>query len=233
MTQPLALSATALRGPRPLPLLGAKGNLLRFFSDPIGQLLRMHREFGEACTFTEGDLSILCLFGPGYNQQVLSDRNLFQNDTRAFFPLPKTAEQLLGGLTAMNGEVHRRQRKLMMPAFQKSRVEGYRDDMVAVTERALSRWTPGSTIDLGEEMIELTLQVALRCLFGLEDERQAHELGHLGMDFLEALTSPAAMALPYNVPGTPYAHFVRTANVLHGRILALIRHKRTLPEGRD
>jgi len=233
MTQPLALSGTALRGPRPLPLLGAKGNLLRFFSDPIGQLLRMHREFGEACTFTEGDLSILCLFGPGYNQQVLSDRNLFHNDSRAFFPLPKTAEQLLGGLTAMNGEVHRRQRKLMMPAFQKSRVEGYRDDMVAVTERALSRWTPGSTIDLGEEMIELTLQVALRCLFGLEDERQAHELGHLGMDFLEALTSPAAMALPYNVPGTPYAHFVRTANVLHGRILALIRHKRTLPEGRD
>jgi cytochrome P450 len=82
-------------------------------------------------------------------------------------------------------------------------------------------------------MIELTLQVALRCLFGIEDERQAHELGHLGMDFLEALTSPLAMALPYDVPGTPYARFVRTANMLHGRILELIRHKRTLPEGPD
>jgi cytochrome P450 len=233
MTRTVAIAGTALRGPRPLPLLGARGNFLRFFSDPVGQSLRLHREYGEVCTLTQGELSVLCLFGPTYNQQVLSDRNLFHNNDKAFFPVPETARQLLSGLTSMNGELHRRQRKLMMPPFQRSRVEGYRDDMVALTERALSRWTPGRTLDVSGEMTELTLQIALHCLFGIEDEQQAHTLGHLGMDFLEGLTSPAVMMLPRAVPGTPYARFVRTSHALHARLLELIRHKRTLPEGRD
>jgi cytochrome P450 len=233
MSLPVALAGKAFRGPRALPLLGAKGNLLRFFSDPIGQSLRLHRDYGEVCTLTDGDLSMLCLFGPTYNQQVLSDRNLFHNNAESFFPVPETADQLLSGLTSMNGEQHRRQRKLMMPPFQKARVEGYRDDMVALTERALSRWSPGHTLDISQEMTELTLQIALHCLFGIEDERQAHDLGHLGMEFLDGLTSPAVIAFPYNLPGTPYARFVRTANTLHARLLEFIRLKRTLPEGRD
>ncbi|WP_293158355.1 hypothetical protein [Okeania sp. SIO2C9] len=38
------------------------------------------------------------------------------------------------GLFLVNGEEHLQQRKLMMPAFHKTKVESYRDEMVAMTQ---------------------------------------------------------------------------------------------------
>jgi cytochrome P450 len=76
---------------------------------------------------------------------------------------------LLGdGLLTAEGETHRRHRKLLAPAFAPRRLAAYGEVMVAETRAQLARWTPGQRIDLSREMMELTLAIAGRTLFGAD-----------------------------------------------------------------
>ena len=43
--RPLAI--TPIPGPRAMPLVGWRGNLLRFGADPLGYVRRLHRGYGE------------------------------------------------------------------------------------------------------------------------------------------------------------------------------------------
>jgi cytochrome P450 len=226
----------ALRGPRPVPLLGPNGNLVRFFRDPVGMLLNLHRSYGAFAALGDRDPSYVCMFDPAHYREVLSDPARFHNFADLPFPAPadSSAVRLLGGLTAMNGDTHKRHRRLMMPAFQKGRLESYRDDVVRVVDRLFARWEPGKTIDLSAQMTSLSLCVAMQCLFDLDMVEHADEMGALGVGFLEQLTSVGVMALPFDLPGLPYRRFLRTSEHLEGRLRKLIdeRRKRASP-GRD
>ena len=77
---------------------------------------------------------------------------------------------LLGeGLLTSEGELHRRQRRLVQPAFHHERITLYGEQMVAAAadhEAALGRTGSGSTSH--EEMAALTLDVVGRTLFGAD-----------------------------------------------------------------
>src|SRR5918993_474558 len=81
---------------------------------------------------------------------------------------------MLGGermvLLTDEGEVHRRQRRLAQPAFHRQRVAAYGDVMAAYAIRARDRWHAGETIDVGQEMMRLTLAVVGKTLFDADVE---------------------------------------------------------------
>ena len=53
---------------------------------------------------------------------------------------------LLGdGLLTTDGDVHRRQRRLVQPAFHRQRVESYGDTMALRADELARRWRDGST----------------------------------------------------------------------------------------
>jgi len=81
---------------------------------------------------------------------------------------------LLGdGLLTAEGEPHRHHRKLLAPAFAPKRIASYGEIMVHETREQLARWSPGDRIDLADEMMELTLAIAGRTLFGVDVRRAA------------------------------------------------------------
>lgn len=229
----LHLAPTPVPGPPPLPVLGSVPNILRFFADPVAGVLHLYQRYGDLAAASDRDASVLCAFGASYNRQILTNPALFTNNDEALFPLPDggPARRLLKGLTLTNGADHRRNRRLMMPAFHKSHVERYRDDIADLCDQARARWLPGRTLDMADEMVDLTLRIAHRCLFGLDLEGSAEGLGHLAMQFLEGLTSVGALLFPYDVRGTPYRAFLRTCDRLDAEIRALIHDKRAQPEG--
>jgi cytochrome P450 len=81
------------------------------------------------------------------------------------------ARRVLGhGLLTSEGELHRRQRRLIQPAFHASRIRRYADTMrdAAVELSGSGRWTDGGTRDLAADMADLTLRIVGRTLFATD-----------------------------------------------------------------
>jgi cytochrome P450 len=224
-----------VRGPRPVPVLGTLGNMLSFFRDPVRTMRSLHERYGLLAALADRDPAVLCVFGGEYNRQVLSDHRLFHNWSELPIPVPEDSApaRLATALTNMNGDVHRRHRRLMMPAFQKSSIDGYQGDMVALTERALGGLVPGETLDVSKVMKDLTMHIALRCLFGLESELDSKRLGAMAMQFTQRIISPWAMLLPYRIPGIPYERFMHTSEQFEAELREVIARRRERPSDRD
>ena len=89
---------------------------------------------------------------------------------------------LLGkGIMTSEGELWRRQRYMMQPFFHRRTVTEFAQRIAAVNERRLERWEQraraGEIVNLTDEMSELTLEIVLRAIFGLDLDRLTEQLG--------------------------------------------------------
>lgn len=76
-------------------------------------------------------------------------------------------ERALGlGLLTSDGELWKRQRRLMSQAFVPKRIQSYADAMVRVTDAGLRPWRHAQEINLHQEMSRLTMEVVAQVLFG-------------------------------------------------------------------
>ena len=71
---------------------------------------------------------------------------------------------------------HRRARTLLMPAFHGQALRGYEDLVTELARAEVGRWVPGSEFRSLDRMNALTLEVILRVVFGVTDERRLAEL---------------------------------------------------------
>ena len=81
------------------------------------------------------------------------------------------------GLFTSEGELWRRQRRLMSPLFHATQLAGYARTMREVAEHALARLRDGEAIDLAREMTRITMGVVGATLFGADTYAQADDLG--------------------------------------------------------
>src|SRR5262249_16802033 len=77
----------------------------------------------------------------------------------------------------------RQQRRLAQPAFHKSRVNEYEPTMVECALEQMKKWRDGETRNIAEEMMQLTLEVAVQTLFGTTMAGESEKLGE-AMTFL-------------------------------------------------
>lgn len=232
-----ASAIAAIPGPQPAPILGWRGSMLRFFRDPITYMTDAHRQFGNVVAFTQGGNGNLLAtidncpgtvfgFGPACNQAILTQPGVFQSSPMATTALkhPETT-RLLSGIFSMNGDKHRQQRRLMMPAFHKKRIEAYRDDIATLTYQMLEGWTHGSQRDVHHDMMELTLQVACKTLFGVDVHNSQYNIGSGIQNWIKMNLNPAIM-LKIDLPGTPYRRFTRAGEALSAEFERIIDGKR-------
>jgi cytochrome P450 len=71
-------------------------------------------------------------------------------------------------LVVTEGDVWRRQRRLVQPAFHPRRFDHYGQIAVAAAQRMTDRWTSGATVDIEQEMTNLTVVVIAKALFNAE-----------------------------------------------------------------
>lgn len=218
---------TAIPGPR-APLLGWRGQAIRFLRDPVTFMQALYREHGRVAASVAGRPLWMFGFGAEHNQLVLSDAARFHSVPIAPLGTPPASAlaRLTYNLLSMNGEVHRQQRRLVLPAFHRRRVEGYRDEMVAMAERALASWRVGQRRDIAREMQRLTLCVASATLFGVDAAAEADSVGPLIQRWMALLESGAVFLLPKDLPGTPMRRLLRISADLETRIQTLIAQKR-------
>src|SRR5918998_910390 len=136
-------TTTSIPGPRRLPLVGGRANLIRLMSNGFSYTRWLHTTYGDVAALAHGDPSYVFVFGPALNRQLLAHADLFENSAGPFLRASKNT--VVGRLfqhnvAVMNGPRHRQQRRLMQPAFHKQQIAHYRADMVALTAHMLAGW---------------------------------------------------------------------------------------------
>lgn len=225
----------AIPGPRALPLLSWRTGMLNLYQNPFKYLRWLHDTYGDLVTLARGDASCVCAFGPTLNFQILTEPHLFEVGRTSPF-MKFDADSAFGklmmlNLTQMNGEKHRQHRRLMQPAFHKQQVAHYSEDMIALTQQMLDSWQSQSQIDLHREMQRLTQGIAVKTLFGLYDEVELARAGALMRNLTRSML--LVMALPFDIPGTPYHRALRISEQLSTFIRATIAQKREQKDATD
>lgn len=102
------------------------------------------------------------------------------------------------GLFVSEGELWRRQRKLMAPIFTPAALMQFADAMRRTAARAADEMKPGQSIDLAHETTRIAMTVVGEALFGIDTFDEADELGEALTTALGwvngALTSPGIAA---------------------------------------
>ena len=98
-------------------------------------------------------------------------------------------KMLLGnGLIVSDGDVWRRSRRMIQPAFSKKNVHCLIRLMVECAEARANRWeqvaAAGETLDMTQEMSDFALELILRCIFGGDYERHILATGENPFSFL-------------------------------------------------
>ncbi len=210
-------------GPRGLPFLGVALQLRR---DTLGLLAQMAQQYG--------DIVRLPL--------LLQDRILINHpdlieDILVRMPqkfdkgpgIKGAAKRLLGeGLLTSEGELWRRQRRLAQPAFHRQRIAEYAQTMIAQAEEHVRNWRDGDLRDLAEEMMTLTLIIAVKTLFGTEF---THEAGHVGKAVtllmryqVKRLRSPIKLSMKWPFPSNRRAD--RAYAYLDSLVYGIIEERR-------
>jgi cytochrome P450 len=224
-------------GPRPIPVLGHRGNFALFVFDAVRYLSRLHERYGEIAALVRGRGHYVFVFSPRYNQVVLTDPALYENLDAASSPLRMAEDgplrRLYAGLTNMNGAKHRRQRKLMGPALQRRHVEAYGPEITAIAQRQFARWRVGARLDLLREMRSLTMAVAVSTMLGLSPDRDGQRMGQLLQNWMDSVFSVSALALPADLPGLPYHRLQVLSARLERAVRELIDRRRVQSTGTD
>ena len=165
-------------GPRGLPFLGVT---LAIRSDALGTLRRFARQYGDIVSLPVAFQDRIFLNHPAYIDEVLVIQHAKFHKSEL---TKRVTEPLLGqGLLLSEGDFWRRQRRLAQPAFHRSRINEYATTMAESAERHIHDWRDAEQRDLAREMMALTLDVAVRTLFGTTLPNEAQQVGH-SMTFL-------------------------------------------------
>jgi cytochrome P450 len=165
-------------GPKGLPILGLA---LDVRNDALGTLQRLARQYGDIVSMPVLAMNRILLNRPDYIQQllVLDHAKLHKSTLTKLVVGP-----LLGqGLLISEGDFWRRQRRLAQPAFHRSRTNEYSPVMVDCALERMRHWQAGETRNIAEEMMKLTLEVAVRTLFGTSLAGDSDSIGK-AMTFL-------------------------------------------------
>jgi cytochrome P450 len=148
-------------GPKGWPIFGVA---LQVRKDPLGTLQRLAREYGDIVSVPVMGMRRVLLSRPEYTQQllILDHAKLYKSVLTKLVVGP-----LLGqGLLISEGEFWRKQRRLAQPAFHRARTNEYSPVMVECALQQMKHWRSGETRNIAEEMMKVSLEVAVRTLFG-------------------------------------------------------------------
>jgi cytochrome P450 len=159
-------------GPKGWPIVGVSFEIVR---DPLKLMQRIAREYGDIVRFPVLLQSRILLNHPDWIEQalVIQQAKFHKSDFTK-----RAVERMLGqGLLISEGDFWRRQRRLAQPAFHRTRINAYAAEMVEIAEAHAQEWGDGEVRDVAHEMMALTLDVAVRTLFGTTLPGEAEQIG--------------------------------------------------------
>lgn len=156
-----------------LPLIG---ETLQFILDPqfvekryrkYGTMFKTH-VLGKPAVFMMGSEAVEFLLSTGFEHFSWRDG------------YPETFQQLLGrSLFVQEGEEHRRNRRLIMPAFHGAALARYFETMDKLISKYLVKWEQKREFKWFEEFKQLTFEIASQIFLGIDSSDEAKRFSDL------------------------------------------------------
>ncbi|HEX8855702.1 MAG TPA: cytochrome P450 [Thermoleophilaceae bacterium] len=204
----------------------------RMRTDPLRLVLECYERYGPVFSMRLLHEPVVFVIGPEANHYVtVSHAQNFRWRDGSFGDLIP----LLGdGLLTIDGDYHRRSRKLMLPVFHRDRIAATAGTMVEEAERALEGWQPGRQVDMYHWTRALAMRIAMRALFGFNPDDKSHGFDEAA-EFEEALSY---YATDYAIqilrgPRTPWARMIKARERLDRLIFGQISRRRTSGDAGD
>lgn len=208
---------------------------LQFFRNPTGFLDKIAQKYpdifsgkffvGQNCVFVQHPQGI---------------EEFFNNERKKFGLCDNPSVQTLIGpyaLTSLMGVEHKRQRKLMIPCFHGERMQSYGQQICDLTEKTLSEIPLGQTFSTHALMEDISLQVMLKVVFGIDSGETYDKLRQLLPLNLKLLTSPFVLSMVffpfikrYLGAWTPWGKFLQIRQEVDELIYAQIASCRAQPD---
>jgi cytochrome P450 len=160
----------------PGPAQKVPGSLVfTYVRDPISTLVNIAQTYGDISHFRLGKNQHNYLLNhPDYIKEVL------MNENRSFIKMSRleSNKKLFGeGLLNSDGDFHHHQRQLMQPAFQRDKIVNYGNIVIDCGTQISKRWNDNdNVIDIHKELMQLTLQIIIRTLFGSDDKAKYKDI---------------------------------------------------------
>ncbi len=162
---------------------------LGFIRDPYEVTRRLRAKYGDLVTFPSLNGKLVLAMNPVFGRTILT------TPARHFGAWGVgTIGDTIGArsLLATEGEIHRADRRLLMPPFHGRRMRAYAEEMRRLArarfERALQ---PGATLNMLEVTSDLTMDVILRSVFGVSNGPDFER----GRDLLEQMVNISPLLL--------------------------------------
>jgi cytochrome P450 len=175
-------------GPRESSLRQA----LRFGAAPLEYFSELARRYGDTFTLRlPGDPPRVVCSHPEDIRRVLALPPTAYTSRELALPLNLGKRSLL----FLDGDEHLADRRLMVPALHGERVTNHVATIEAITAECVAKWPRARSMSLGPELHRITLDVILRCVFGLERGPRVERCARRITEWLDAMLSPTLFSL--------------------------------------
>lgn len=139
----------------------------RWAKTPIEFLDDCHQRLGEPFTIRWPGAPPTVVFShPDQVKEILAgDANIFYGGVSNAITGPVVGKQ---SIFLSDGDVHTYLRRLVAPPFTGARMRAYGDVMREIADEAVSRWPRGKPFQINPAVHEISLDVVMRTIFGVE-----------------------------------------------------------------
>ncbi|MGX1128861.1 cytochrome P450 [Streptomyces glaucescens] len=220
---------TAGSAPGAIPLLG---HGIALFRRPLA-FLNILPAYGDLVEVRLGPRRAWVACHPELVHRILLDARTFDKGG----PLFDRLRGLMGdGVVTCPYEPHRRQRRLLQPAFRPSRVAGHAELMGREAESTSASWQAGQQVDVSAAMMTVTARVMSRVLFSDSLDASAHaEVRHCLAEVVRGLFVRTIVPFdaPFRFPIPANLRYRRAVDRLHAIVAAAVAERRRAGDHRD
>lgn len=204
-----------------LPIIGES---LPFISDPYHFVNQRYRKYGPIFKTNIIGRPTVVMVGPKAVDFVLSS-HMENFSWREGWP--QNFKTLLGeSLFVQDGEEHRRNRRLMMPALHGPALANYVDAMNEITSGYLKKWEDKKEFIWFEEFKQLTFDIASQLLLSINAGKESERLSQL----FKHLTNGFFTVNPLPLPFTKLGKAITARNQILDYVSQVVKERQQHPD---
>lgn len=209
--------------------------LIKWIGTPFKYLEDCSKRYGDIFTLRLLGFPPLVVIG---NPQGIED--IFSADAEAFdagrtneYFRPYFGENCL---LLIDGERHKRKRKLIMPPFHGEKVKSYAESICQIAERITSQWQVNKPFLAMDAMKDMALETILQILFGLNEGDRYQEIKSLLIQGLDTIFSWQSGLFYFKFlqkdwgEWSPWGKYLRYYQKIHALLQDEIESRRANPQ---